>query len=402
MKSKSVIVVGASLAGLRAVEALRKCDYEGKVSLVGAEAELPYDRPPLSKEVMTGERAPEDVIFRDPGHFVDLGVDLHLGCAAADLNVADKTIFVGDDRVHFDGLIIATGTTPRALKGADGLDGIFTLRTMRDAVAIRTAMRPGSKVVVVGAGFIGSEVASSARAAGLDVVIVEALDVPLSGAVGEEMGRACSLLHGDNGTKLRCGVGVEGFEGTKEVEAVRLTDGSIIETDVVVVGIGVKPETGWLEGSGLEIRDGVVCDQFLSAGPGIYAAGDVARWWNPLFEEEMRVEHWTNAAEQGGLAARNLVAGSKGNPSQSVPYFWSDQYGSRIQFAGRATADEIQIVCGSIEQRKLVALYRRGDRLIGALGLNWSKLLMQYLVQIGQRASWDEAIGLAQGVDVVD
>ena len=396
MKPESVVVVGASLAGLRAVEALRKCNYEGRVSLVGAEAELPYDRPPLSKEVMTGERTPEDVIFRELDHFVDLGVDLHLGSAATGLDVADQTIFVDDDRFHFDGLIIATGTTPRALKGADGLDGIFTLRTMRDAVAIRTAMRPGSKIVVVGAGFIGSEVASSARADGLDVVIVEALDVPLAGAVGEEMGRACSLLHGDNGTQLRCGVGVEGFEGTKEVEAVRLTDGSIIETDVVVVGIGVKPETGWLEGSGLEIRDGVVCDQFLSAGPGIYAAGDVARWWNPLFDEEMRIEHWTNAAEQGGLAARNLVANSKGNPSQSVPYFWSDQYGSRIQFVGRSTADEIRVVHGSIEERKFVALYRRGNRLIGALGLNWPKLLMQYYVQIGKRVSWDEAIGFAR------
>ena len=402
MKLKSVAVVGASLAGLRAVEALRKCDYEGRLTLFGAEAELPYDRPPLSKEVMTGERAPEDVTFRDLAHFENLGVDLHLGCAVAGLDVADQTILVGEDRFHFDGLIIATGTTPRALKGADGLGGIFTLRTMRDAVAIRKAMHPGSKVVVVGAGFIGSEVASSARAAGLDVVIVEALKVPLAGAVGEEMGQACSLLHGDNGTQLRCGVGVEGFEGTKDVEAVRLTDGSIIETDVVVVGIGVKPATGWLEGSGLEIRDGVVCDQFLAAGPGIYAAGDVARWWNPLFEEEMRVEHWTNAAEQGGLAARNLVAGSKGNPSQSVPYFWSDQYGSRIQFAGRATADEVQVVSGSIDQRRFVALYRRGDRLVGALGLNRSKVLMQYLVQIGQSASWDEAVGFAQGLEIVD
>ena len=272
------------------------------------------------------------------------------------------------------------------------------LRTLDDSLALHAALTTGSpRVVVVGAGFIGSEVASTARALGCDVTIVEALDVPLVRALGPRMGLACAELHGDHGVELRLAVGVEGFEGAGRVERVRLTDGTTLDADVVVIGIGVAPATEWLGGSGLELRDGVVCSSSLGAGPpGVYAAGDVCRWPNALFEEEMRVEHWTNAAEQGAHAARSLlaeVAGGTPDPYAPVPFFWSDQYGTRLQFLGRAgPEDEVRIVSGSVEQRGFVALYGRRGRLRGVLGLARPKLVMAYQKLLAGRITWDDAL----------
>jgi NADPH-dependent 2,4-dienoyl-CoA reductase/sulfur reductase-like enzyme len=393
-----VVVVGASLAGLRAVEGLRKGGYEGRISLVGEEPHLPYDRPPLSKEVLRGERAPQTVSFRGGAYFEELGVELLTGRAATGLDLEQRHLLLGTDVLPFDGAILATGSSPRTLPLTPPIEGLHTLRTLDDTIALLDELAVGPRVVVVGAGFIGSEVAASARSRGLEVTVVEALPVPLVRAVGEAMGAVCASLHLDHGTRLRCGVGVAAIEGRERVERVRLSDGSVVEADLVVVGVGVAPATGWLESSGLAIRNGLVCDATLCAGPPfVYAAGDIVRWPNPVFGTEMRLEHWTNATEQGAFAARNLLAGATARPFGSVPYFWSDQYGVRIQLVGYAEGDEdeVRICHGSVEERRFVALYRRGPRLAAAFGMNWPALVMQYRTKILQGATWEDALQFA-------
>jgi len=248
---------------------------------------------------------------------------------------------------------------------------VHTLRTLEDALALRQALQPGSRVVIVGAGFIGSEVACAARRRGAEATVVEAVPVPLARAVGDVIGIMLAKLHARLGTRLRCGVAVESVEGTAHVGAVRLSDGSRLPADVVVVGIGSAPATEWLQGSGLELDDGVVCDETLNAGaPGVYAAGDVARWFNPLFGQTMRLEHWTTAAEQGRVAARHAIDPSRAAPCAMVPYFWSDWNDDRIQFVGIPGPDEVQVVAGDPDHRVFLALHRRGERICGALGLN--------------------------------
>ena len=274
------------------------------------------------------------------------------------------------------------------------------LRTLDDALAIRAALDAAARVVVIGAGFIGSEVAATCRMRGLDVTLLEALPVPLARALGDEMGAACAELHRDNGVDLRVGVAPAGFDGDEQVERVRLSDGSAIDADVVVVGVGVAPETAWLEGSGLALGDGVLCDaSCFASAPGVVAAGDVARWHNPLFGVDMRVEHWTNAAEQGMAAARTLLAGpARAEPYAPVPYFWSDQYETKIQCVGHLQAgDEVRVVDGSIEDRRFVAVYGRAGRLVGALGFSRPKLVLAYRRLIAEGASFDAAVAYAAG-----
>jgi NADPH-dependent 2,4-dienoyl-CoA reductase/sulfur reductase-like enzyme len=401
-----VVVVGASLAGLRAVETLRNEGYEGRVTLIGAEHHLPYDRPPLSKKVLAGEWEPDRIALRRDGDLGSLDVVAHLGREASALDVGRQVVTLLDgEEVPYDGLVIATGATVRRLPDQPELEGVHVLRTLDDSLALRAALTSGAPhVVVVGAGFIGSEVAATARGLGCDVTILEALPVPLERALGPRMGHACAALHGDHGVDLRVGVGVAGLEGASgRVEAVRLTDGTRVAADVVVVGVGVAPATGWLEESGLTLRDGVVCDPTLAAGPpGVYAAGDICRWTNRLFAEEMRVEHWTNAAEQGAHAARSLLAtatGQEAEPYAPVPFFWSDQYGQRIQFLGRAGPDdEVRVVSGSVEERGFVALYGRAGRLRGVLGLSCPKLVMPYQKLLASGITWDDALGHAAAI----
>lgn len=251
---------------------------------------------------------------------------------------------------------------------------------------------------MIGAGFIGSEIASGARKRGLDVTVVEALPTPLVRAVGEVMGSACASLHRRNGTELRCGTGVAALEGDGRVEQVILSDGTRLPADLVVVGVGATPAVEWLAGSGLRLDDGIVCDEYLYTGvQGVYAAGDVARWHNPLFDRLMRLEHWTSAAEQGALAARNALDPAAAKPYQTVPYFWSDWYDSRIQFVGSPQADEIRVVNGDLERDgRCVALYRQGDRLVGALTINGQAVIMKYRVQIMKRAPWQDALAFAE------
>ncbi|HKN90816.1 MAG TPA: FAD-dependent oxidoreductase [Acidimicrobiia bacterium] len=395
-----IVVVGVSLAGLSALETLRQEGYEGELIAVGAEGVLPYDRPPLSKQVLQGHWEPDKAVLREPGQYDALGVTWHLGRRAIALDPAARTVTLDDgEPLAYDGLVIATGATPRWLPGTEGLGGVHVLRTMDECLTLRAELEAASRVCVVGAGFIGAEVAASARVRGLDVTVLEALPAPLARAFPAEMGAACAALHLDQGVDLRCGVTVAGFEGDDRVTGVRLGDGSVVEADVVVVGVGVAPETGWLESSGLPLDNGVVCDSTCAtAAPGVVAAGDIARWPNNLFGETMRIEHWSNAVEQGAAAAKRLLAGpGEAVDFAPVPYFWSDQYDAKIQFLGRCRpSDEVRIVDGSIEERRFVALFGRDGRLFGALAFNRPRLLMAYRKLLAAKTSFEDAIAHAQ------
>jgi NADPH-dependent 2,4-dienoyl-CoA reductase/sulfur reductase-like enzyme len=405
--ARRVVIVGASLAGLRAAETLRTEGFEGSVVLIGAERHLPYDRPPLSKKVLAGEWEPDRIALRKSDEYSSLDFEMRLGERATALDVhARRLTLASGEYVAYDGLVIATGSAPRRLPNQPDLAGVFELRTLDDCLALRAEFdRSPTWVVVVGAGFIGAEVAATARSRGLDVSLVEALPVPLVRGLGPEMGNACAELHRAHGVDLHLGTGVETFEGATRVEAVRLTDGTVVAAEVVVVGVGVAPVTDWLTGSALELRDGVVCDATLNAGaPDVYAAGDVARWPNALYGEEMRVEHWTNAAEQGAAAAHNLLAtwaGGTGVAYSPVPFFWSDQYDSRFQFVGRGSGeDEVHVVHGSVAEGRFVALYGRDGQLRGALGLSMPKQLMPYRKLLAAEATLTDALGHAANTQV--
>ena len=402
MTVEHLVVVGASLAGLRAVEAARKAGFEGAITLIGAERHLPYDRPPLSKDFLgvteTGAEAAVPFFRTDDVFAEELRVELLLGSPATSLDVDRKIVGVGDREVPYDALVIATGSKLRTLPDTDHLDGVHGLRTLDDSLAIRAALDAGARTVVIGAGFIGSEVAASAQKRGVPVTVVEALPTPLVRATGTEMGAAIASLHERNGTTLLCGTGVKAVEGGDRVERVVLSDGRILDADLVVVGIGVSPNTDWLEGSGLTLDNGVVCDETLWTGvPGVYAAGDVANWMNPMFGVRQRMENWTAAAEQGAAAARNAIDPANAKPYETVPYFWSDWYGSRIQFVGVPDCDEVLLVDGDVDSdERWTALYRHGDRLVGALTVNGQTVIMKYRRMIAQKASWAQALEFAE------
>lgn len=399
-----LVVVGASLAGIRAVESARRAGHTGRITLVGAERHLPYDRPPLSKAFLddTGSE-PADPRYRTEEHLrEELGVELRLGSPATSLDAAGELIGIGDgSELSYDALVVATGGAARMLPGTEHLTGVHALRTWDDALAVRSALDAGARTVVIGAGFIGSEVASSARKRGLSATIVETLPVPLVRSVGEDMGTACADLHREHGTDLRCGETVDGLESSAggAVTGVRLGSGEVVPADLVVVGIGVSPCTDWLAGSGVELHErdrGVVADATLRAADGVYAAGDVVHFPNPVFDGEvMRLEHWTTAAEQGALAARNVLDPENATELGTVPYFWSDWYSSRIQFVGRPAADEIRVVSSELGDDRFLALYRRGDRLVGTITIDRPTQIMKYKRLISKRASWAEALEFA-------
>jgi 3-phenylpropionate/trans-cinnamate dioxygenase ferredoxin reductase subunit len=396
---RTVAVVGTSLAGLRAIEALRREGYDGRIVAIGAEPHLPYDRPPLSKEFLAGTASTDDIVLRKLG-VDDLEVDWRLGVAAAALHVGSRELTLADgSRVEFDGLVLATGSAPRPLPNQPEIEGVHMLRTLDDALALRNDLEAMPKVVVIGAGFIGAEVAATCRGRGLDVTVLEALPQPMVRGLGPELGAVIGDMHRDHGVDMRTGVQVDAIEGGSRVERVRLGDGTAVDADVVVVGIGVVPVTKWLEGSGLTIDNGVVCDATCLAAPGIVAAGDITRWPNPLFDDElMRLEHWTNATEQGVHGARRLLAGAgAGESFAPVPFVWSDQYDRKIQTVGVVSAEaDVYVSHGSYAERQFVALFGRRGRIVGALGFNRPRQVMQYRRLISERASWDAALEHAQ------
>jgi NADPH-dependent 2,4-dienoyl-CoA reductase/sulfur reductase-like enzyme len=378
----SIVIVGASLAGLRAAQTLREEGYDGPITLIGAEPHLPYDRPPLSKEFLAGDMSRTDIdLPLGPAE----GADFRLSTRAAALDLEQRHVVLDSgERVGFDGLVIATGAQPRTLPGLTGtMDGVFFLRTVDDGEAMKARLAEATRVAVVGAGFIGSEVAAHCHDLGLSVTVIEALPVPMVRGVGELVGRRCARLHTDHGVDLRLGVGVDGLAGTDGVEGVSLADGTVVPADVVIVGVGVAPATEWLSTSGLDLDNGVRCDRWCRAlrggqpVPGVVAAGDVANWENPRFGQVMRVEHWTNAAEQGRQAAFTLLQGEDAPVFDPIPYFWSDQYQTKIQFVGR-TGPDVSVVDGSIDDDRFVVAYGAEGRVVGALSFNRPARLMAY------------------------
>lgn len=369
---RTVTVVGASLAGLSAARALRSQGFEGALTVVGEEPRPPYDRPPLSKDFLLGKAAVADLALDDED---DAGLDIRwrLGTRATGLAPERRAVLLADGtEIASDGVVIATGAAPLQLPGSGGLTGVHVLRTLDDAEALRADLMAGTpRVAVVGASFIGAEIASSCAALGLDVTVIEAAATPLAAVLGEEIATHCAALHGEGGVRLLCGTRVARLLGADRVTGVELADGHQIPADVVVVGIGVRPNTEWLSDSGIELGDGVLCDAGCRTSlPSVVAVGDVARL-RRADGGTARIEHWSNANDQPAIAARNLLAGATVEEFRRVPYFWSDQYGLRLQFAGvRRVDDEVRVVDGDPAERSFAAVYERDGAITAAFAMN--------------------------------
>jgi NADPH-dependent 2,4-dienoyl-CoA reductase/sulfur reductase-like enzyme len=397
----TVVVIGASLAGLRAAEEIRHEGHTGPVIVVGEEIHAPYDRPPLSKQLLSGKWDVERIHHHTPDALDAIGLEFRLGRRATGLDVDGRSVSLSDGtELAYDGLVIATGAATRNLPGTEGMSNVWMLRTLDDCLGIRADMAAAGaepRVVVIGAGFIGSEVAATCQGLGAHVTLLEAYHTPLVRVLGDRMGQMCADLHVANGMDLRCDVTIDHLEsdpGGPDPVVVCLADGTRLPADVVVVGIGVSPSVGWLEDSGLTLDNGIACDGALFAGDRVVAAGDVANWVRPSTGRSARVEHWTNAAEGGAAAARNLLAGSAvAVPYDPVPFFWSDQYKAKIQMIGLPDAeDEVEVVSGSGTEGRMVALYRSGDRLSGVLAISQPAKLMGYRPLLAAGASFDEAL----------
>ncbi|MGW4873496.1 NAD(P)/FAD-dependent oxidoreductase [Streptomyces chartreusis] len=377
---RTVAVVGASLAGLSAARSLRRQGFDGRLVVIGDELHRPYDRPPLSKEFLAGTLGEPELALETDDE--DLRAEWLLGTRAVALDHAERTLRLADGRqVRADGFVIATGAAARTLPGSAGLAGVHTLRTLDDARALRDELALGGRLVVIGGGFIGAEVASTARALGLEVTVVEAAPAPLAGPLGETMGAVVSALHSDHGVALLCGVGVKGLSGEKRVDAVLLEDGRTVPADIVVVGVGASPNVEWLEGSGVVLDNGVKCGaDGRTSLAGVVAVGDCANWYDPRAGLHRRVEHWTGARERPDAAIAALLAGGAVEPGvPRPPYFWSDQYGVKIQFAGHAAgADSVTIEDGTPDERNVLAVYRRSGIPVAVLGMNQPRLFTRW------------------------
>ena len=393
---KRIVIVGASLAGLRSAQALRRLGHPGELVAIGDEPLMPYDRPPLSKDVLAGKwDIARTNLMRDED--AALGVDWKLGVRAEALDLARREVALASgERVAYDALVLATGSAARRLPNAPPLAGIHVLRTQADALALRAELERTPRVAVIGAGFVGMEVAATCRTRGLEVTVVESLPAPLERGLGRELGRAVGEIHRERGVDLRCGIGVARVLGSERVEGLELADGSRVAADVVVVGIGSVPNTRWLESSGLELADGVVCDAACRAtrAKNVVAVGDVARWPNALFDgESMRIEHWTNATEQADHAAAALLAGeAEPPPFAPVPFVWSDQFDCKLQIAGVIrSSDDARLVDGSLADRKFVMAFGRGGRLTGVIGMNRPRPVLKLRAQIRERRALSDA-----------
>jgi 3-phenylpropionate/trans-cinnamate dioxygenase ferredoxin reductase component len=389
-----IVIVGASLAGLRAAQAIRRAEHDGEVVVIGAEEHLPYTRPPLSKELLAGAQEAEQTAL--PGR--DLDVTWRLGETATDLDHARHELTLASgDTLRYRKLLIATGARPRHWPGDPiELDGFHMLRNLEDALALRAAFADSPRLAVVGAGFIGCEVAATARKLGLEVTVIDVAHHPMP-ALGPEVGARCAQLHRDHGVELRLGVGVEDFEGNGRIEAIRLADGSRVEADLAVVALGAIPNTDWLIESGLELQPGVVCDATLAArdAQDVCAAGDAAAWPHPMADGgTIRIEHWTNAAEQGAAAGRNLLAAPADRvPYAAVPYFWSDQYDVKIQAVGLAArAERVQMLEATPDGDKWVAAGVRDGRMVAAIGWSAMRRLAFYRGRLAEMPPIDEVV----------
>ncbi|WP_328883171.1 NAD(P)/FAD-dependent oxidoreductase [Streptomyces sp. NBC_00299] len=386
---RTVAVVGASLAGLSAARSLRKQGYDGRLVVIGDELHRPYDRPPLSKEFLAGTLGETELALETDDE--DLRAEWLLGSRAVGLDRTERTVRLADGReVRADGVVLATGAAARTLPGSEGLSGVHTLRTLDDARALRDELARGGRLVVIGGGFIGAEVASTAYALGLDVTVVEVAPTPLAGPLGETMGAVVSALHADHGVRLLCGVGVKGLSGETRVDAVLLEDGRSLPADIVVVGVGASPCVQWLDGSGVELDNGVKCGaDGRTSLAGVVAVGDCANWYDPRAGFHRRVEHWTGARERPDAAVAALLAGGAVAPGvPRPPYFWSDQYGVKIQFVGHAAgADSVTVEAGATDDRDVLAVYRRAGDPVAVLGMNQPRLFTRWRKQLAAATS---------------
>ena len=365
------IIVGASLAGAKAAETLRDEGFDGRVVLIGSERERPYERPPLSKDYLRGEAGRDKVHVHPSAFYADRDIELRLGRTAVALDTASCGLTLDDgERLVYDRLLLATGAEPRRLPvPGDDLDGVHYLRTVEDSDALRARLEAGGRVVVVGAGWIGSEVAASARQSGLEVTVVDPLSVPLERVLGPEVGAIYRDIHEDNGVRMLMGTGVEAFEGERAVERVRTSDGRELECDFVVVGAGVQPRTGLAEEAAIAVGDGVLVDACLRTdAEGVFAAGDVANAHHPLYGERIRVEHWANALNQGPAAARNMLGDSV--PYERIPYFFSDQYDVGMEYSGFARSWDRVVFRGDPASREFIAFWMDGDRVLAGMNVN--------------------------------
>jgi 3-phenylpropionate/trans-cinnamate dioxygenase ferredoxin reductase subunit len=365
------VVVGASLAGAKAAEALRAEGFDGRLLLIGAENERPYERPPLSKDYLRGEAGAEKLYVHDEGFYADRDIELRLGRTAIGLDPSARQLALDDgERLRYDRLLLATGAEPRRLEIPGGeLDGVFYLRTIGDSEALRDRLGPGCSVVVVGAGWIGAEVAASARQHGSKVTVLDPLTVPLERVLGAEVGAIYRDIHVDHGVRMLLGTGVAAFEGDGRVERVRTGDGHVLDCDLVVVGVGVSPRTELAARAGLAIDNGIVVDERLrTSSPGVFAAGDVANAQHPFYGTRVRVEHWANALHQAPVAARNMLGGDEAY--ERLPYFFSDQYDIGMEYAGYARSWDRVVFRGDPADREFIAFWLVDDRVVAGMNVN--------------------------------
>jgi len=409
---RSAVVVGASLAGLSAAEAMRHAGYDGPITLIGAEKHLPYDRPPLSKSVLAGVADVETAILRPIEHYEKLGIELRLGERVVSLDTDARVVRAGGDTIGYGALVIATGATARPLRGARAFSNVHVLRTWDDAVQLRAAFDRMPRLVIVGGGFIGGEVAASARRRGIDVTIVDVDPLPMASALGRPFAQDYVRLHEDNGVRMLRGVGVAALRGTERVDAVELTDGRVLEADLVVAGLGATPSLDWLDGSGVEVRDGVICGADLATNvPGIYAAGDVVRQRRNSGTASLRSAHWNDAGQQGAVAGANAVGIRESAEYNDPPFFWSMLYGSRIQVVGECggaqQAQEILRLEDLPPSAGCIALtIDNGDDVVGVCGWNAARQfnrLREWLVErrrAGRLAPANEARSIVRTQEV--
>jgi 3-phenylpropionate/trans-cinnamate dioxygenase ferredoxin reductase subunit len=374
--AKKIVIVGAGLAGASAAMALRERGFDGRLTLVGQESHLPYNRPPLSKGLLTGKEDVAEILVHSREEFGAQAVELRLGTRVRKIDTASKQIELEEgERLGYYSLLIATGSRNRQLATAGAeLDAIFQLRTIEDAEGIRARASAGSRAVVVGMGFIGSEVAASLRARGVTVTAIEGAPAPLGRVLGDQIGGVLAEVHREQGVELILGDTPVAFEGKGKVERVRTKLGRVIECDFVVAGIGVQPESELAQQSGIAVDNGVLVDPLCRTNlPGVYAAGDVTNHFHPFFGRRMRVEHWNNAVAQGQAAAASMLG--DGEPYAELHSFWSDQYEHSLEYVGSHLSAEHVVVRGSLEARRFLAFFQERGVVTGVLAMNESEQL---------------------------
>jgi 3-phenylpropionate/trans-cinnamate dioxygenase ferredoxin reductase subunit len=368
---RSVVIVGASLAGAKAAETLRRDGFGGRVILIGDESVRPYERPPLSKDYLREESGRDKIFVHPPDYYESNQIEVRLATSVVGVEPASQEVVLDSgERLAYDAAVLAMGAAPRHVStpGAE-LEGVHYLRTVEDSDRLRSAIYAAERIVVIGAGWIGCEVAASARQMGAAVALVEIAEAPLERVLGPELGRFYGEVHAEHGVELHLGIGVESVRGAKRVEAVRLTDGTEIAADAVVVGVGVRPRVELAEAAGLTLENGVSTDEFLAtSAPGIYAVGDVAAAWHPILSRRIRLEHWSSALNQGPVAARNILGIP--TPYERIPYFFSDQYDIGMEYSGYATAWDQVVYRGDPATREFIAFWLEDGRVAAGMNVN--------------------------------